>query len=101
LLIFPLAWSVAALEGARKRLAKGTLILIAVFLVPGGSALEQLQRTSYLAGLQDSSWWIRIVMPHQVWTLVLMSLLLLLAMRPDAGREADAALITGRIHSPS
>jgi len=84
LLIFPLAWSLAALPGSRKELAKGTLLLILVFLVPGGSALEQLQHTSYLVALQHSWWWTHLVMPHQVWTLLFMSLLLLLAMRPSA-----------------
>jgi hypothetical protein len=51
LLIFPLAWSVAALPGSRKELARGTLLLISVFLVPGGTALEQLRHTSYLVAL--------------------------------------------------
>ena len=84
LLIFPLAWSLAALPGSRKGLAKGTLLLILVFVAPGGSALEHLQHTSYLAALRRSWGWTHVVMPHQVWTLLFMSLLLLLAMRSGA-----------------
>jgi hypothetical protein len=84
LLIFPLAWSLAALPESRSKLEKGTLLLILVFLVPGGSALEQLQRTGYLVALRDSWWWNHIFMPHQVWALLVISLLLLLAMRASA-----------------
>jgi hypothetical protein len=84
LLIFPLAWSLAALPEFRKKLARGTLLLILVFLVPGGSALEQLQHTSHLVALQHSWWWTHIVMPHQVWALLFLSVLLLMAVRTGA-----------------
>jgi hypothetical protein len=84
LLIFPLAWSLAALPGSQNKLAKGTLLLILVFLVPGGSALEQLQLSSHLVTLQHSWWWAHIVMPHQVWALLFLSALLLMAMRTSA-----------------
>lgn len=84
LLIFPLAWSLTVSPGPRKDLARGTLLLILVFLVPGGSALEQLQHTKHLVVLQHSWWWTHIVMPHQVWALLFLSVLLLMAMRISA-----------------
>jgi len=84
LLIFPLDWSLTELSGPRKRLAKGTLLLILVFLVPGGTALEQFQLTNHLVTLQRSWGWAHFVMPHQVWALLFLSVLLLLAMRPGA-----------------
>jgi hypothetical protein len=94
LLIFPLAWSLAGLLEPRKELAKGTLLLILVFLVPGGSALEQLQRTSHLFAVRHSWWWTHILMPHQVWALLSLSVLLLVAMRTSAatapGQNSDA-----------
>ncbi len=96
LLIFPLAWSLAAWSGSRKELAKGTLLLILVFLVPGGSALEQLQHTTYLIGLQHSWWWAHIVMPHQVWALLFLSVLLLQAMRTSAAEARVEPLTTAR-----
>jgi hypothetical protein len=80
LLILPLSWSFTALAGPLRRLAKTTLLLIMVFLVPGGSALEQLQYTGRFAALRHW-WWYAIVMPHQVWALFLLGLVLLLAMR--------------------
>jgi len=88
LLIFPLAWSLAALPEFRKKLARGILLLILVFLVPGGSALEQFQHTSHLVTLQHSWWWTHIVMPHQVWALLFMSVLLLVAMRTSVAKMA-------------
>jgi len=81
LLIFPLAWSLAVVRGSRNEFAKGTLLLILVFLVPGGSALEQFQHTSHLVALQHSWWWAHIVMPHQVWDLLILTVFLLAAMR--------------------
>ena len=80
LLILPLSWSWTALGGGLGRLAKATLLLIMVFLVPGGSALEQLQYAGRFAALRHW-WWYAIVMPHQVWALFLLGLVLLLAMR--------------------
>lgn len=84
LLIFPLAWSLAAVWGSRNEFAKGALLLILVFLVPGGSVLEQFQHTSHLVALQHSWWWTHIVMPHEVWALLFLSVLLLMAMRTSA-----------------
>lgn len=83
LLIFPLAWCLVELRRLHKRLAKEVLLLVLVFLVPGGSALEQLQRTSHLVALQHSWFWAHIVMPHQVWVLLFLSGLLLAAMRKN------------------
>lgn len=88
LLIFPLAWSLASVLGPRRHLAKGALLLMLVFLVPGGSALEQLRHTSHLAALQDSWWWTHVVMPHQVWALFFLGVLLLAAMRTGAATTA-------------
>jgi hypothetical protein len=81
LLIFPLAWAFTQLSGPLKRSAKAALLLIMVFLVPGGSALEQLQRTNRFHALQHSWWWARFVMPHQIWALIFLSVILLYAMR--------------------
>ena len=90
LLIFPLAWGFVALSGRLKLLAKGTLLLILPFLVPGGSALEELQRTGHLTALQHSRWWTEAVMPHQAWCLFFLSLILLQALRLATAAPAEA-----------
>ena len=89
LLVFPLAWGFVVFSGRLKLLAKGTLLLILPFLVPGGSALEQLQHTSHLTALQHSRWWTEAVMPHQAWCLFFLSLILLQALRlPEPETES-------------
>jgi hypothetical protein len=80
LLIFPLAWSVATLSGHLKAFAKATLISILAFLIPGGSALEQLQQTSHFDAVLHSPWWTKFVMPYQIWILLGLSAVLLRAM---------------------
>lgn len=81
LLIFPLAWS---LHRARHRgvLATATAAVILVFLFPGGSMAEVLQKKH--PALQESWYWMHFAMPHQVWTLLLLCLLLLMAMKNSA-----------------
>lgn len=85
LLIFPLAWSLTALGSPLKQWAKATLLLVLVFLVPGGSLLERLQHTNHFVALQHSWWWTHFAMPHQIWALVLLSGVLLQAMRRTSG----------------
>ena len=83
LLIFPLAWSLKHIRN-RNRIAWAALILILVFLVPGGSVLELLQKKSHFTMLAHSWFWIHFVMPHQIWALLALSLLLITAMRNAA-----------------
>ncbi|MGA2965296.1 MAG: glycosyltransferase family 87 protein [Terriglobales bacterium] len=88
LLILPLAWSFTALAGPARSLARATLLFLAVFLVPGGSALEQLQHVGHFATLQHRWWWNAFVMPHQAWTIFFLAIALLFAMRVTTDRNA-------------
>ena len=89
LLVVPLAWSLSAITRSRNRFAKATLFLILIFLLPGGSLLEGFQRRNYWPQLQHSWFWMCFVMPHQVWALVLLSLVLLIEMRRNAVQKED------------
>jgi hypothetical protein len=81
LLIFPLCWSLREFSAPADRFARGTFLLILPFLAPGGSALEQLQVRGQIPQAIVHSWyWTCIVMPHQIWFLLLLSLLLLWRM---------------------
>lgn len=87
LLILPLCWSLSELSGRLKLWARATLLLILPFLVPGGSALEQLELNGHVPETVTHSWWWgTLVMPHQVWALFFLSGLLLWTMkaRPEA-----------------
>ncbi len=87
LLIFPLCWSLREFSAPQNKFARGALLLMLPFLVPGGSALEQFQLRGQIPEAITRSWyWTRIAMPHQIWFLLLLSMLLLwrMAVRPTS-----------------
>jgi hypothetical protein len=89
-LVFPLAWSLTDLSGRIRWLGNTTFCLLLPFLVPGGTVLEQMQLRGYVsAAVRDSWWWNATVMPHQVWLLVILTVVLLEAMR----RAADDGVL--------
>ena len=82
LLVFPLAWSLTDLSGKIRPLGKVAFCLILPFLVPGGTLLEQIQLGGYVSTtVRGSWWWNAVVMPHQVWAILILSLALLEGMR--------------------
>lgn len=82
LLIFPLAWSLTAVQGRLREIAKGILVVVVlVFLVPGGAALQRLQEAGHFAALRNYWWWNVVIQPHESWSILLLVLLLLSAMR--------------------
>jgi hypothetical protein len=81
LLVFPLCWSLREFSAPGNKFARGAFLLILPFLAPGGSVLEQLQvRRQIPEAIAHSWYWRCIVMPHQIWFLLLLSLLLLWRM---------------------
>ena len=86
ILIFPLCWSLKEFAAVDRKYARAAFILLLPFLVPGGSALEQLQANRQIPEAISQSWyWTAIMMPHQIWFLLLLSVLLLgrMAVRPQ------------------
>jgi len=93
LLVLPLCWVFLSFRKAR---IFGTLSLLLMlpFLIPGGTILETMQANRRIPLTWASRWWWELfVMPHQVWMLLLLSLLLLYEMTiyrlPPAFREYD------------
>lgn len=81
-LILPLCWILSAWSNQLRSFARRALPLVLIFLVPGGSALEQLQLNGHVpAAAANSGWWRTLVMPHQVWALFLLGVLLLWTMK--------------------
>jgi hypothetical protein len=95
LLIIPLCWSLREFSGPRKQFARGTLVLMLPFLVPGGSALEEMQRGGRIPDALTQSWfWNSVVMPHEIWCLLFLGALLLWCMAskpPQASGQRTGA----------
>lgn len=81
LLVFPLAWSLKALSNEWRRIAGVALLLMLLFLLPAGSMLEQAQHANWTVNLRTEWWWAYLVMPCQVWAILLLALACLEAMR--------------------
>ena len=91
LLIWPLAWGLLLVKNRSIRIA--TLVLIVPFLVPGPALLGRLAIAGRLAPAITSSWWWNsIVLPHEVWDLILLAILLLYWMARGPSDESQPAL---------
>lgn len=98
LLVLPLSWCLTGRSGRSKTIARIALLLMTPFLVPGTALLQQLaERGKISDAITHSWWWGSIVMPHQTWALLLLSLALLYAIKtpvPRAPSEAINATLT-------
>jgi hypothetical protein len=82
LLMLPLAWSVLLVS--RRSAALLTLATIAPFLVPGPALLAYFASTERIPmSIAGGWWWNGVVMPHEAWDLILLSLLLLYFLWTD------------------
>jgi hypothetical protein len=96
LLVVPLCWCMTQQIGRAKSVARTVLLLMIPFLAPGSAFLQQLSgHTRVPAVVTHSWWWNCVVMPHETWVLLLLSLVLLYGMTlrtPIPSREvADLA----------
>jgi hypothetical protein len=81
LLVLPLCWVFISFRKARSLGSFLSLLLMLPFLIPGGTLLETMQASGRIPSILASRWWWEmIVMPHQVWMLFLLSVLLLYEM---------------------
>jgi hypothetical protein len=82
LLVLPLCWCVTHAAGNERAIAKGALLLMTPFLVPGAAFLEQFAAHNHASdAITHSWWWNCIVMPHETWALLLICLMLLYGIR--------------------
>ena len=76
-LAIPLCWCVTRPKNLA-HIANAALLLMAPFLVPGAAVLQQAVRSGRIAEAWAKSWWWdRLLMPHQTWLLLSLSLVLL------------------------
>jgi hypothetical protein len=87
LLVLPLCWSatcigITHIGETSKRIARAALFLMIPFLVPGTAFLQQLAAHGKVpAAVTQSWWWNLVVMPHETWALLLLSLILMCGIK--------------------
>jgi hypothetical protein len=80
LLVLPLGWLFVSFRMSRI-LAVLSILLMLPFLIPGGTILQTLQNGGSISDtLANRWWWQMFVMPHEVWMLLLLAILLLYEM---------------------
>lgn len=80
-LAIPLCWCIREWKGTMRRLVTLSLILMAPFLLPTAALLQKAADKGWLpARLQFSSLWQTLIMPHQTWLILMLSITLLYAM---------------------
>jgi hypothetical protein len=91
LLAITLCWCLSARNNL-KSVSNAALLLMAPFLVPGAALLQQAARTGQIPDTWTHSWWWdRLLMPHQTWLLLLLSIVLLYGMAKQSGDDPEAA----------
>jgi hypothetical protein len=94
LLFFPVVWAIAQWEGRVKLAARAVLLFASFFALPGAAILRSLaESNSSIRGLAQSAWWKLFVAPHQAWSVLMITVFLLLALV----QMAPAAVAEGRI----
>jgi Glycosyltransferase family 87 len=90
-LVFPLLWCLTQ-SSKLTHIANTALLLMAPFLVPGAAVLQQMQNR-IPESWTTSWWWDGLVMPHQTWVVLFLSLVLILGMvetRNGSGNSGKA-----------
>jgi hypothetical protein len=94
LLVIPLCWSLTLINQPPKRYAYLTFALILPFLVPGAAFLYWISQSNFLSPTVSHRWWWNVIlMPHATWTLLVLAIVLLYAMRSRGPVEATVLAV--------
>jgi hypothetical protein len=88
LLLWPVAWATLVVNRARTQWL--TIFVLSPFLLPGAAILDLWRQQGRIPSQITAHWWWNIlVMPHEIWCLLVLSVLLLISMSRQ--RETQAA----------
>ncbi len=80
LLVFPLIWAIDSYHGSFRRIALACMILIVPFLVPGVAVLNTFVKRGLIPEFVSGKWWWNfVVLPHQIYALILLAFCLVYA----------------------
>jgi hypothetical protein len=95
LLILPLLWSLAPATTNSRTYRNLTLFLMSPFLIPGAWMLESLQNANRIPSyLTERWWWDTLVMAHQIWALLLLAVVLIIAAWSEDSRVCGGVTST-------
>lgn len=85
LVIFPLAWALSSIRPGFVKIPLACLVSISPFLLPGVAMLIRGSNGA-LGSIADTWWWMHVLLPHQIYSLLALVLLLIAALRfcPEA-----------------
>ena len=90
MLLFTIFWAFQNLE---RRLSKVVLVCSSIFLVPGEAWLRNSLNPRLPEAIKGSALWNMAVMPHAAWAVLMITGLMLLALRsaarPDENRASE------------
>ena len=90
LLAVPLCWCIANAGGDSKIFAKLGLAIMTPFLFPGSAFLQQMAVQGRVPVSLNNSWlWNCVVVPHETWALLLMSALLIYAVKASSSNATE------------
>jgi hypothetical protein len=96
LLLVPVVWLLGNFAPPWRTLVGTLRILMALFLLPSGSALiAAVDANRIPQPIQREWWWNSFVMPHQIWLLLAISVGLLLSLRKLTLSEQQPTEIVG------
>ena len=89
ILLLPLAWVANRWQNTRRKTLPALAFLaLACFLLPTIGLVKTLQNEStIIANLAQSAFWQNLVLPHQVWALLALTLILVYALITDRYRN--------------
>jgi hypothetical protein len=88
LLAVPAIWAFGRVVPSQRKLQITLRVLLALFLIPSGSALVAAVEAKRISTVTQAAWWwTMLLMPHQVWLLLAISTSLLMCLRGAVLRQ--------------
>jgi hypothetical protein len=88
LLSIPLCWCIAHAFATSETIERLGLVLLSLFLFPGSVILEQWATYGRIPdSIARSWWWNGVVMPHETWAILLMSVVFLYAIKRSSSQS--------------
>jgi hypothetical protein len=92
ILMVPLAWCLSAHGPGERRWTRAGILLALPFLVAGAALLHTLGASGNVPSwVVDSWWWQGVVVPHQIWLLLGLAVVLTAALATSARRPSGSA----------